>query len=212
MTPIPGRTRIKICGLTRIDDALCAARLGADAIGLIFFDGSPRHVTASQAADIANALPPFVTVVGLFVNPSDAFVRETLAKVPIDLLQFHGREDAAFCGSFGRPFVKAIAAAPGVDLLQSAGPFSAARGILVDAYVPGVHGGSGVKADWTLVPRQFPLPLILAGGLDAGNVGDAIRAVRPWSVDVSSGVERAKGVKDHEKMAAFIRGVRDADV
>lgn len=205
-------TRIKICGITRIEDALRAAELGADALGLIFYDGSPRHVTAVQAAGIARALPPFVTTVGLFVNPSRDAVRAVLDEVPLDLLQFHGAEEPAFCDSFERPYIKAIAAAPGVDLLQSATVFEQARGILIDAYVPGAHGGTGVTADWTRIPRPFPKPIVLAGGLHPGNVTGAIRAVRPWAVDVSSGVEAAKGVKDHDKMTAFVRGVRDADV
>lgn len=205
-------TRIKICGITRIADALYAAELGADAIGLIFYEGSPRHVTADQAAAIAGALPPFVTTVGLFVNPSAEAVRAVLDEVPLDLLQFHGAEEPAFCESFERPYIKAIAAAPGIDLLQSGTVFEQARGILIDAYVPGAHGGTGVTADWTSIPRPFPKPIVLAGGLHPGNVAEAVRAVRPWAVDVSSGVEAAKGVKDHDKMTAFVRGVRDADV
>lgn len=205
-------TRIKICGITRLDDALEAARLGADAIGLIFFAGSARHVDAQRAGDIVSALPPFVTSVGLFVDPSRAEVLSVLKRVPLDLLQFHGGEPAEFCASFGRPYIKAIAAAPGVDLLQSAATYPAARGVLVDAFVPGAHGGTGVTADWSAIPRQMPLPVVLAGGLHPGNVAEAIRAVRPWAVDVSSGVESTKGVKDHDKLAAFVRGVRNADV
>ncbi|MBI1395362.1 MAG: phosphoribosylanthranilate isomerase [Betaproteobacteria bacterium] len=206
------RTRIKICGITREEDAVAAARLGADAIGLIFYEGSARHVTVDRAARIARDLPPFVTVVGLFVDPAAEAVRSVLERVPLDLLQFHGSEAPEFCGSFGHPYIKAIPAVPGGDLLQSAAPFAAARGILVDAYVPGVRGGSGVTADWSVIPRSFPRPVILAGGLHPGNVADAVRAVRPWAVDVSSGVERAKGVKDHDKLTAFVRGVHDADV
>ncbi len=205
-------TRIKICGITRIEDALRAAELGTDALGLIFYEGSPRHVTPAQAAGIARALPPFVTTVGLFVNPSRDVVRAVLDEVPLDLLQFHGAEEPAFCASFERPYIKAIAAAPGVDLLQSGTVFEQARGILIDAYVPGAHGGTGVTADWTRIPRPFPKPIVLAGGLHPGNVSGAVRTVRPWAVDVSSGVEAAKGVKDHDKMTAFVRGVRDADV
>ncbi len=205
-------TRIKFCGITRVEDALRAAELGVDALGLIFYDGSPRHVTSEQAARIARALPPFVTTVGLFVNPSRETVRAVLDAVPLDLLQFHGTEEPAFCASFERPYIKAIAASPGVDLLQSGTVFEQARGILIDAYVPGAHGGTGVTADWTRIPRPFPKPIVLAGGLHPGNVAGAVRAVRPWAVDVSSGVEAAKGVKDHDKMTAFVRGVRDADV
>lgn len=205
-------TRIKICGITSTDDALAAAHAGADAIGLVFYAASPRNVDRARARAIVAALPPFVTTVGLFVNPTPSEVRETLTAVPLDLLQFHGDEDAAFCRSFDHPFIKAIALAPGVDLLQSAANFANARGILVDAFVPGVHGGTGVTADWSAIPSELPLPLILAGGLTPQIVADAVRAVRPWAVDVSSGVERAKGIKDHDKMLAFVRGVRDADV
>lgn len=205
-------TRIKICGITRADDALRAAELGADAVGLIFFEGSPRHVAVADAAAIVRALPPFVTTVALFVNPGRDAVLTVLEEVRPDLLQFHGAEDPAFCASFQRPYIKAMAAAPGVDLLQSAAVHEQARGILVDAFVPGEHGGTGVTADWARIPRSFPKPIVLAGGLHPGNVAEAIRAVRPWAVDVSSGVEAAKGVKDHHKLAAFVRGVRDADV
>lgn len=205
-------TRIKICGITSLDDALAAARAGADAIGFVFYGPSPRNIEPAHARVIAAALPPFVTTVGLFVNASPEAVRATLETVPIDLLQFHGAEDPEFCSRFGRPYIRAMALAPGVDLLQSAANFAHARGILVDAFVPGVHGGTGVTADWSAIPSDLPLPLILAGGLTPENVTAAVRAVRPWAVDVSSGVERAKGIKDHDKMLAFVRGVRDADV
>lgn len=205
------RTRIKICGITRTEDALEAARLGVDAIGLIFYAGSPRHVTADRAAAIVAALPPFVTTVGLFVDPTEDDVRAVLSFVPLDLLQFHGAETPDFCARFGRPYMKAIAAAPGVDLLQSAGFYAGARALLVDAYVPGVHGGTGVQADWHSIPKEFPMPIVLAGGLHADNVAEAVRTVRPWAVDVSSGVEQAKGIKAPHKMSAFVRGVRDAD-
>lgn len=205
-------TRIKICGITRPEDALRAAELGADAIGLIFYAGSARHVTATRALEVIDRLPPFVTTVGLFVNASPAEVEAVLSIVPLDLLQFHGDESPAYCEGFDRPYVKAIAAAPGVDLLQSAGFHAKARALLVDAYVPGVAGGTGVQADWSAIPRNLPIPVVLAGGLHAGNVSEAIRTVQPWAVDVSSGVEQSRGIKDHNKMAAFVRGVRDADV
>jgi len=210
MFPVP--TRIKICGITRPEDALRAAELGVDAIGLIFFAGSARHVTPSRALEVITHLPPFVTTVGLFVDASGLEVRKVLDEVPLDLLQFHGSETPEFCAGFRRPYMKAIAAAPGVDLLQSAGFHARARALLVDAYVPGVAGGTGVQADWSAIPRSLPIPVVLAGGLHAGNVAEAIRAVRPWAVDVSSGVELSRGIKDHHKMAAFVRGVRDADV
>lgn len=205
------QTRIKICGITRTEDAQAAARLGADAIGFVFHPASPRYVAPDRAAAIADALPAFVTTVGLFVDAQESDIRSVLATVPLDLLQFHGAESPALCARFGRPWIKAIAMAPGVDLLQSAADYARSRGLLVDAFVPGLHGGTGTRADWSAIPASLPLPIILAGGLTPDNVGEAIRVVRPWAVDVSSGVERGKGVKDHEKMAAFIRGVRDAD-
>lgn len=204
-------TRIKICGITRVEDGLAAARAGADAVGLVFHQASRRHVDVARAHEIASALPPFVTVVALFVDPPEPRVREVLEAVPVDLLQFHGAESPAFCARFGRPYLKVFAAAPGVDLLQSAASYGDARGVLVDAWVPGVPGGSGVTADWGLIPPGLGKPLILAGGLNPGNVGEAIRAVRPWAVDVSSGVESAPGIKDHDKLLQFVRGARDAD-
>lgn len=206
------RTRIKICGVTRPEDALAAANCGADAIGLVFYPGSARNVALDRAAEVASVLPPFVTSVGLFVDPEASWVRQVLARVPLDLLQFHGQEPESFCAGFGRPYIKAMAVAPGSDLLQSARLFHNARGVLFDAHVPGAHGGTGVTADWSAIPSNLPLPVILAGGLTPENVGAAIRTVRPWAVDVSSGVELAKGIKDHTKLAAFVRGVRDADV
>lgn len=206
------RVRVKICGITRVEDALEAARLGADALGFVFHPASPRFVTAAKAAHVVAALPPFVTSVGLFVDADPAVVDDVLRQVPLDVLQFHGAETPTQCARHGRPWIKALAVAPGVDLLQSADEFRGARGLLLDAYVPGIHGGTGRTADWTLIPDRVPLPVVLAGGLHSGNVGAAIRAVRPWGVDVSSGVEREKGVKDHYKLAAFMGGVRDADV
>jgi len=203
--------RIKICGITRIEDGLAAARLGADAVGFVFHRASPRHIAPGRAASIVRALPAFVTTVGLFVDMDDAGVRAVLEEVQLDLLQFHGVEDPAFCERFARPYIKAVAVAPGVDLLQSAANYATSRGLLLDAFVPGMHGGTGATADWSAIPASLPLSVILAGGLTSGNVGAAIRAIRPWAVDVSSGVEREKGVKDHDKLAAFIRGVRDAD-
>ena len=197
-------TRIKICGITRPEDALRAAELGADAIGLIFFAGSARHVTAARALEVIARLPPFVTTVGLFVDAPRAEVDAVLSAVPLDLLQFHGDETPAYCESFDRPYIKAIAAAPGVDLLQSAGFHARARALLVDAYVPGVAGGTGVQADWAAIPRNLPIPVVLAGGLHAGNVSEAIRTVQPWAVDVASGVESSPGVKDPEKVRDFI--------
>ena len=205
-------TRIKICGITRVQDGLAAARLGAHAIGLVFYDASPRAVDAQQARSIVDILPPFVTTVGLFVNAEAGAVRETLANVPLQLLQFHGDETPDYCAAFGVPYLKAVRVRPGVDLLQYARDFRTARGLLLDAYVEGVHGGTGATFDWSLIPQTLPLPIVLSGGLDADNVAAAVRAVRPWAVDVSSGVESAKGIKDAVKMEAFMNGVCDASV
>lgn len=205
-------TRVKICGITRVQDGLAAVRLGAHAIGLVFYDASPRAVSIGQAMEIAAAMPPFVTVTGLFVNAAPDAVRKVLAAVPLQLLQFHGDETPAYCASFGVPFLKAVRVRPGVDLLQYARDFSAARGLLLDAYVEGVRGGTGATFDWSLIPQDPVLPVVLSGGLDAGNVESAIRAVRPWAVDVSSGVESTKGIKDAAKIEAFMNGVRNAGV
>lgn len=205
-------TRIKICGITRARDALAAARCGADAIGLVFYQRSPRHVSIAQARQLAGALPPFVSVVGLFVDAEAAFVREVLADVPLDLLQFHGGESPEYCAQFERPYLKAIRIKAGVDLLQCASDFRSAKGLLLDAHVEGIPGGTGIAFDWTLIPKQLPLPVILSGGLDAENVAVAIKQVRPYAVDVSSGVEASKGIKDAAKIAAFINEVKHIDL
>ena len=206
------RTRIKICGITREQDALAAASNGADALGLVFYEKSPRHVSLQQAAQLARAIPPFVTVVGLFVNPAVEYVREILAQIPLDMLQFHGEEDPEFCAQFGKPYLKAIRVRNGVDLIQCAARYAGARGLLLDAFIEGVQGGTGESFDWALIPQGLPLPVILSGGLHAGNVAAAITQVRPYAVDVSSGVEAAKGIKDAAKIAAFINEVKRADV
>jgi len=213
------RTRVKICGITRVDDGLAAAHAGADAIGLVFWRGTPRMVEAAQARAIAAALPPFVTIVGLFVDPAPDDVRAVLATVPLDVLQFHGGEAPALCRAFGRPYLKALAVTDGVDLLNSAAAFGDAAGILLDAPpADGLPGGTGRRFDWSQVPAGLPRPLVLSGGLDPGNVADAIRRVRPWAVDVSSGVEvrgadgkAVKGIKDPARIAAFIEEARHAD-
>jgi len=217
------RTRIKICGITRVDDARAAADAGADAIGLIFWSGTPRVVTHAQAKAIVGALPACVGVVGLFVDPQPQAVREALAAVPLDLLQFHGRESATFCRSFGRRYTKAIAVRDGVDLLESVSPYDDAAGLLFDAFRENdMPGGTGHAFDWGRltadVRARLPAPLILSGGLDADNVGRAIEAVAPWAVDVSSGVEERasdgkprRGLKDAALMRAFVQGVRSAD-
>jgi phosphoribosylanthranilate isomerase len=205
-------TRIKICGITRVQDALAVARSGADAIGLVFYERSPRHVSIAQARQLADALPPFVSVVGLFVDAEAALVREVLAVVPLDLLQFHGDESPEYCAQFERPYLKAIRIKAGVDLLQCASDFRGAKGLLLDAHVEGIPGGTGTAFDWTLIPKQLPLPVILSGGLDAENVAAAIKQVRPYAVDVSSGVEASKGIKDAAKVAAFINEVKHIDL
>lgn len=203
-------TRVKICGITRVEDARVAAEAGADAIGLVFYEKSPRYVVVEQARAILAALPPFVTSVGLFVDAPAEHVRAVFAELALDLLQFHGEEPPAYCRAFGRPYVKAVRVKAGVDLLHYAASYPDARGLLLDAFVPGVPGGTGERFDWSLIPRGLPLPVVLSGGLDPENVAEAIRRVRPWAVDVSSGVEAAKGIKDAARIAAFIRGVRDA--
>jgi phosphoribosylanthranilate isomerase len=217
------RTRVKICGITRIDDALAAANAGADAIGLVFWPGTPRKVEFEQARAIAAAVPAFVTVVGLFVDPQPGEVRATLDAVALDVLQFHGAEPQALCASFARPYIKAVPVRPDVDLLQYASRYRDARGLLFDAFEPGgMPGGTGRTFDWQAVATRLDAglaqPLILSGGLAPHNVGAAIRALRPWAGDVSSGVEESgedgkphRGIMDPAKIAAFIRGVRDAD-
>ena len=205
-------TRIKICGITRVEDALATAQADADAIGLVFYEHSPRRVTVQQAAQLAAALPPFVTTVSLWVNAGASSVREVVAQVPLDLLQFHGDELPEYCAQFARPYIKAIRVRAGVDLLQCAADFRGAKGLLLDAHVEGVPGGTGATFDWSLIPKQLPLPVILSGGLDAENVAAAIEQVRPYAVDVSSGVEVGKGIKDAAKIARFIQEVKRADV
>lgn len=204
------RTRIKICGITRADDLTAAVRAGSDAVGFVFYPPSPRALSPDRAAALVRRVEPFVTCVGLFVNAEPGSVRETLAAVPIDLLQFHGDEDAAYCKQFGKPYIKAARVRPGLDLLEFARAYPTARGLLLDAWVE-AYGGEGQSFDWSLIPDNLPLPIILSGGLHAGNVGEAVKKVRPWAVDVSSGVESAKGIKDADKIAAFIAAVRTAD-
>lgn len=203
------KPRIKICGLTRMDDVLAAVEAGADAIGLVFYGPSPRYVDREKAAQLARAVPPLVSVVGLFVNADPAFVRQTLAAVPINLLQFHGDEDEAYCRQFDRPYLKAARVRPGLDLVQYSASFASAQAIVLDAWVDG-YGGGGTAFDWSLIPPALGKPIVLSGGLDAGNVADAIARVHPAAVDVSSGVESAKGIKDAEKIRAFIAAVRAA--
>lgn len=201
--------RIKICGLTRAEDVRAAIDAGADAIGLVFYPPSPRFVSLERAEELARLVPPFVTTVGLFVNADPQTVRATLAAVPLHLLQFHGDEDEDYCRQFDRPYVKAARMRPGFDLLQYAIAFPSAQAVLVDAFVDG-YGGGGKTFDWNLIPSALPKPLILSGGLDADNVGEAVVRVKPAAVDVSSGVEAAKSIKDAAKIHAFVTAVRAA--
>ena len=205
-------TRVKICGITRVEDMLAAALYGADAIGLVFYPGSPRHVSISQATMIMRALPPFITSVGLFVNAEAQAINAILQDLPLALLQFHGDEPAFFCRQFKRPYLKAVRVKPSLDLLQYAADYPDAQGLLLDTYVDGIAGGTGQTFDWDLIPAGLPLPVILSGGLNPDNVAAAIKHVQPWAVDVSSGVEAAKGIKDAAKIAAFMRGVKNGNV
>ena len=206
--------RVKICGITRLQDLHAACQTGADALGFVFYEKSPRHVTLDVAAALVRELPPFVQSVGLFVNAEPAFVEAVLRAVPLDLLQFHGDETPAACERFGRPYIKAVRVTADTDLLKYAADFETARGLLLDAYVPGIPGGTGERFDWGLIPANLPKPLILSGGLTPDNITEAVHDVRPWAVDVSSGVEAtvllngaavaAKGIKDPYKMTQFI--------
>ena len=200
--------RSKICGITRIEDALAAVEAGADAIGLVFYAQSPRAVTFQQARAIIAALPPFVTTVGLFVNASRCELGEILDAVPLDLLQFHGDETSEQCEGFHRPYIKALRVKAGDDIAAACRAYPGASGILLDTYVEGVPGGTGEAFDWSLVPRGLSKPIILAGGLTPDNVAAAIAQVRPYAVDTSGGVEQSKGIKDPAKIKAFIQAVR----
>ena len=204
-------TRIKICGLTRPQDVDAAVAAGADAIGLVFYPASPRCINLARAVELIRHVPPFVDIVGLFVNAAPTQVRAVLAAIPVHLLQFHGDEDDAYCRQFGRPFLKAVRVCPDIDLPGQIAAFPSAQAILLDAFVES-YGGGGQAFDWTLVPRELPKPVVLSGGLDANNVGDAIRRLHPAAVDVSSGVESGKGIKDAEKMRAFVIAVHRADM
>jgi phosphoribosylanthranilate isomerase len=204
------KTRIKMCGLTREEDVDAAIESGADAIGFVFYPPSPRFVSPQKAAQLAKRIPPFVDVVGLFVNESPELVLATCEQLPINILQFHGDESADYCRQFDRPYLRAARVRPGLDLVEFGRSYSDARGLLLDAFVDG-YGGGGHVFDWTLIPQDLPGFLVLSGGLTVANVGDAIARVRPVAVDVSSGVEMSKGIKDHSKIAAFVAAVRKAD-
>ncbi len=201
------RVRVKICGITRMEDGRAAAHSGADAIGLVFYGLSPRNVSVERASEIARALPPFVTTVGLFVDPSESHVWDVLDQVPIDVLQFHGDEPAEFCERFDKPYIKAVRMKPGIDLAECFARYDGAQGMLLDAHVEGVAGGTGQTFDWSAVPRSRDATLILAGGLTPHNVARAIAHVQPYAVDVSGGVESAKGIKDAALIDAFVNAV-----
>ncbi|WP_457337792.1 phosphoribosylanthranilate isomerase [Rhizobacter sp. P5_C2] len=204
------RTRIKICGLTREADVDAAVEAGADAVGFVLYERSPRHVSVERVAELARRLPPFVTPVTLFVNAAPALIASAVAAIPNLLLQFHGDETPADCSAAGRPFLRAARMAGDFDLLDFAAQFPLAQGLLLDAHVDG-YGGGGKVFDWSLIPRNVRSPVVLSGGLHAGNVIEGILRVRPWAVDVSSGVESAKGIKDAEAIRRFCSAVREAD-
>ena len=207
---MPQRTRIKICGLTREQDVDVAVDCGADAIGFVFYAKSPRYLSFQRAAALASRLPPFVTPVGLFVNAELFEVEAACRAIPNLALQFHGDETREACEAAGRPYLRAARMAPGFDLLDFAAQFSGARAVLLDAFVEG-YGGGGKVFDWSLIPPNVPAPVVLSGGLNPANVTDGILQVRPWAVDVSSGVESTKGIKDADAIRRFCEAVREAD-
>ncbi len=201
------RTRVKICGITREQDALAAIAAGADAIGLVFYPPSPRHVTREQAEAITRRLPPFVSVVGLFVNADAQTIAASCQAGRVSLIQFHGQECADYCAQHGRPWIKAIRMKEGVDPVAAAADYPAAAALLLDAYRPGVPGGTGDTFDWGRIPATLADRIVLAGGLTPNNVAEAVRTVRPYGVDVSGGVEAEPGIKDGDRIAQFMRGV-----
>ena len=205
------RTRVKICGFTQAKDAVAAANLGVDAIGLVFYPPSPRHVSIERAKEIVEALPAFVSVVALFVDEQESQIREVLSHVSIDCIQFHGDESVEACRVYNKPYLKAIRMKPGLDIMEIARQYDDASALLLDAYHPGIKGGSGSQFDWDLIPDLCPLPIVLAGGLQVDNVKQAIESVKPYALDVSSGVEAEKGVKDVARMAAFIQQINEGD-
>lgn len=200
-------TRVKICGLTRVEDVKAAVASGADALGFVFYEPSPRAVTVEQASLLAGCVPAFVSVVGLFVNPTEEQVWEVLDQIPLDLLQFHGDETADFCSRFGRRWIKAVRVQSAGQIERAFAEYHTAAGLLVDAWDPQRYGGTGHSFNWDLIPAERSLPLILAGGLSSDNVFRAVEQVRPWAVDVSGGVEKTKGIKDIEKISDFIKEV-----
>jgi len=208
----PGiRTRIKICGITRVEDGAAAVEQGADALGFVLWKKSARHVEPARMAAIAREMPSFVSMVAVFVNPTQEEVQAAIEAWPAATLQFHGEEQAAFCARFARPWMKTVRVRAGLDLVESFAPYRAASAWLVDAFHDQLYGGTGRRFDWSLVPRSLSQPMVLSGGLSAENVGEAIEHFHPYAVDVSTGVERDKGVKDPAKIADFIAAVREAD-
>lgn len=205
------RTRVKICGITRVQDALEAVRCGADAIGLVFYAASPRYVTLLQAQQVVAAMPPFVSVVALFVNATQAEIENVTSQVSIDIVQFHGDETAAECERIKLPYFKAIRVKPDTNLLKCEAEFNGAKALLLDTYSESAYGGTGHAFDWDLIPKNMSKPVILAGGLMAENVGLAIQKVKPYAVDISGGVEISKGVKDSDKIADFMLAVQSAN-
>jgi phosphoribosylanthranilate isomerase len=201
------RIRVKICGITRAIDAQKVALAGADALGLVFYLGSPRVVSLHQAQSIVAALPPFVTTVGLFVNADAQEVKHVLSQIPLDVLQFHGEESPQYCQSFARPYIKAIRMRPDTDVKHIAKIYAKAQALLLDNYIRGIKGGTGSQFDWQWFPHDVHKPLILAGGLQPDNVAKAIKITQPYAVDVSGGVEAAKGIKDSDKILEFIQQV-----
>lgn len=202
------RTRVKICGITRIEDALAAVDCGADAIGLVFYSPSPRYLTIQQAVAVTAALPPFVSVVALFVNPAVSEVKAVMSAINVDLLQFHGDESEMDCKQYGLPYLKAVRVKSDTNLIQYASRYQHAKALLLDTYSDGAVGGTGQVFDWRLIPKNMPMPIILAGGLTPENVADAVRQVQPYAVDVSGGVEQSKGIKDPTKIAAFMAAIK----
>jgi len=204
------QTRVKVCGITSVEDAQWLCKTGLDAIGLVFFEKSPRHVTVQQAIDICHAIPPFITIVGLFVNKPVKELETLLAQVPIDLLQFHGAESAQYCEQFSRPYIKAVPMQGLSDFTAYADQYSKAKGFLVDSHAPNSVGGTGKTFDWTQVPHHYPKPIILAGGLRSENIAAAIEITNVYAVDVSSGVESSPGQKDKQKVEQFMQEVKCA--
>jgi len=211
MLRLVNRTRVKICGITQLEDAYAAIAAGADALGFVFYEPSPRNISPKKAAELIRQLPAFVTTTALFVNATQALIDRIVLETRIDLLQFHGDESPEFCNQFQRPYIKALRMKPNMDLVSEAKAYATAQAILLDAYQPGIPGGTGEVFDWDRIPNDHPAPIILAGGLTADNVASAVSSVAPYAVDVSGGVEKSKGIKDAEKVEKFINEVNRAN-